>query len=153
MHGHVLEVVKSLLELVNNIINRVMHVGKYICTCWITHARNNRIIPLCFILLSHKMIILQYTKWILPLYPSDNLLSGFRVLSSGLRNLEELDLRSNKLNDNILSFLSEFWTLKSIDLSNNRFTGSTGLNGKVVNHSYLGWHSLVRFNNYMCINP
>jgi hypothetical protein len=31
MHGHVLEAAKSRLELVNNIINRVMmHVGKYI---------------------------------------------------------------------------------------------------------------------------
>ena len=30
MHGHVLEVVKSRLELVNNRINREMHVGKYI---------------------------------------------------------------------------------------------------------------------------
>jgi hypothetical protein len=30
MHGHVLEVVKSLLELVNNIINRELRVGKYI---------------------------------------------------------------------------------------------------------------------------
>jgi hypothetical protein len=53
MHGHVLEVVKSRVELVNNIINRVMmHVGKYIYNGRrITHARNNRIIPLCFILL------------------------------------------------------------------------------------------------------
>jgi hypothetical protein len=49
MHGHVLEVVKSLLELVNNIINRgevCIYNGRRI-----THARNNRIIPLCFILL------------------------------------------------------------------------------------------------------
>ena len=31
MHGHVLEVVKRRLELVNNKINRVrMHAGKYI---------------------------------------------------------------------------------------------------------------------------
>jgi len=30
MHGHVLEAAKSRLELVNNRINRVMHVGKYI---------------------------------------------------------------------------------------------------------------------------
>jgi hypothetical protein len=29
MHGHVLEAAKSRLELVNNRINRVMHVGKY----------------------------------------------------------------------------------------------------------------------------
>ena len=133
-----LEVVKSRVELVNNLINRVMHVGKYICTCWITHARNNRIIPLCFILLSHKMIILQYTKWILPLYPSDNFLSGFQVLASGLRNLEELNLSDNKFNDSILSSLSGFSTLKSLHLSYNKFTGTINLKGRVVNHSYLG---------------
>jgi hypothetical protein len=47
MHGHVLEAAKSRLELVNNRINRVMHVGKYIYNGRrITHARNNRIIPL-----------------------------------------------------------------------------------------------------------
>jgi Leucine-rich repeat (LRR) protein len=67
-----------------------------------------------------------------------NFLSGFQVLASGLRNLEELYLGSNKFNDSILSSLSGFSTLKSLDLSANSFTGSTGLNGKVVNHSYLG---------------
>jgi len=71
-------------------------------------------------------------------FASDNFLSGFPVLASGLRNLKELDLRVNKFNDRILSFLSGFSTLKSLDLSGNRFTGSTGLNGKVVNHFYLG---------------
>jgi len=71
-------------------------------------------------------------------FASYNLLSGFQVLASGLRNLEELYLRGNKLNDSVLSSLSEFSTLKSLDLSSNRFTGSTGLHGKVVNHSYLG---------------
>jgi hypothetical protein len=80
-------------------------------------------------------------------FPSNNFLLGFQVLASGLRNLEELYLSSNKLNDNILSSLSGFSTLKSLDLSGNMFTGSTGLNGKVVNHFYLGWHSLMRFNN------
>ena len=50
MHGHVLEVVKSRVELVNHIINRVMHVGKYIYNGRrITHTRNNRIILLSFI--------------------------------------------------------------------------------------------------------
>ncbi|KAG6773081.1 hypothetical protein POTOM_020335 [Populus tomentosa] len=53
----------------------------------------------------------------------------FQVLASGLRNLKELHLSSNKFNDNILSSLSGFSTLKSLDLSNNMFTGSTGLNG------------------------
>uniref|UniRef100_A0A6M2EZK9 Leucine-rich repeat-containing N-terminal plant-type domain-containing protein n=1 Tax=Populus davidiana TaxID=266767 RepID=A0A6M2EZK9_9ROSI len=68
--------------------------------------------------------------------------NGFQVLVSGLRQLEELDLSDNKFNDSILSFLSGFSTLKSLDLSGNMLTGSTGLNdslnGKVVNHSYLG---------------
>ena len=68
------------------------------------------------------------------------------MLASGLRNLEELGLSYNKFNESILSSFSGFSTLKSLYLSGNRFTGSTGLNGKVVNHSYLGWHSLVRFN-------
>ncbi|KAJ6918046.1 hypothetical protein NC651_012306 [Populus alba x Populus x berolinensis] len=55
---------------------------------------------------------------------------GFQVLASGLRNLEELYLSDNKFNDSILSFLSGFSILKSLDLSGNRFTRSTGLNGK-----------------------
>jgi Leucine-rich repeat (LRR) protein len=58
--------------------------------------------------------------------------------ASGLRNLEELDLSFNELNDSILSYLGGFSTLKFLDLSYNMLTGSTGLNGKVVNHSYLG---------------
>jgi len=85
--------------------------------------------------------------YLLMFFASDNFLSGFQVLASGLRNLEKLYLRYNKLNDSFLSCLGGFSTLKSLDLSNNRFTGSTGLNGKVINHSYLGWHSLVRLNN------
>jgi Leucine-rich repeat (LRR) protein len=68
------------------------------------------------------------------------------VLASGLRKLEELDLSGNKLNESVLSSLGGFSTLKSLDLSSNRFTGSTGLNGKVVNHSYLRWHSIMRHN-------
>jgi Leucine-rich repeat (LRR) protein len=60
------------------------------------------------------------------------------VLASALRNLEELGLSYNKLNDSILSYLGGFSTLKFLDLSYNMLTGSTGLNGKVVNPSYLG---------------
>jgi Leucine-rich repeat (LRR) protein len=56
------------------------------------------------------------------------------VLALGLRNLEELDLSYNKFNDSVLSSLSGFSTLKSLYLSENMLTGSTGLNGKVVNH-------------------
>ena len=67
-------------------------------------------------------------------FASDNFLSG-------LRNLEELYLSYNKLNDSILSSFSGFSTLKSLDLSGNKFTESTGFNSKVVNLSYLGWCS------------
>ncbi|XP_011039074.1 PREDICTED: LRR receptor-like serine/threonine-protein kinase GSO1 [Populus euphratica] len=54
---------------------------------------------------------------------------GFQVLASGLGNLEELYLGDNKLNDSVLSSLGGFSTLKSLYLSRNSFTGSTGLNG------------------------
>ena len=58
MHGHVLEVVKSRLELVNNRINRVMHGGKYIYSGRrITHARNNRIIPLTSLFFSVFLLL------------------------------------------------------------------------------------------------
>ncbi|XP_073265326.1 cuscuta receptor 1 isoform X2 [Populus alba] len=53
----------------------------------------------------------------------------FKVLASRLRNLEKLYLSDNKFNDSVLSSLSGFSSLKSLDLSNNSFTGSTGLNG------------------------
>ena len=70
-------------------------------------------------------------------FASDNLHSGFQVLASGLRNLVELHLGYNKFNDSVLSSLSRFSILKSLDLSGNRFTGSIDLKGRVVNHSYL----------------
>nr|TKR91849.1 hypothetical protein D5086_0000219710 [Populus alba] len=54
---------------------------------------------------------------------------GFQLLVSRLRQFEELDLSDNKFNDSILSSLSGFSTLKSLDLSSNMFIGSTGLNG------------------------
>jgi hypothetical protein len=59
MHGHVLEVVKRLLELVNNRINRVMHVGKYIMGGGLrkSHARNNRIIPLTSLFFSVFLLL------------------------------------------------------------------------------------------------
>ncbi|KAI9393836.1 hypothetical protein POPTR_005G007900v4 [Populus trichocarpa] len=72
-------------------------------------------------------------------------INSFQVLASALRNLEELRLSYNKLNDNILSFLSGFSTLKSLDLSDNMFTGSTGLNGlRNLEELYLGSN---KFNN------
>ncbi|XP_011039078.1 PREDICTED: probable LRR receptor-like serine/threonine-protein kinase At1g34110 [Populus euphratica] len=51
---------------------------------------------------------------------------------NGLRTQEITEiyhLSYNKLNDSVLSSLSGFSTLKSLDLSGNRFTGSTGLDG------------------------
>ena len=69
-------------------------------------------------------------------FASDNFLSGFQVQASGLRHLKELYLGDNKLNDSVLSSLSGFSTLKSLDLSSNRFTGTIDLKGRVVNHSY-----------------
>ena len=71
-------------------------------------------------------------------FASDNFLSGFQVLASGLRNLKELYLNDNKFNDSILTSLSDFSTLKSLYLSNNRFTVTIDLKGRVINHSYLG---------------
>ncbi|KAJ6397388.1 hypothetical protein OIU77_018409 [Salix suchowensis] len=54
---------------------------------------------------------------------------GFQGLASGLRKLKELHLTFNKLNDSILSSLSGFSTLESLDLSENCFTGTIGLRG------------------------
>jgi hypothetical protein len=84
--------------------------------------------------------------YLLIFFASDNFLSGFQVLASGLRNLKELYLRDNKFNDSVLTSLSGFSTLKSLYLSGNRFTGTIDLKGRVVNHSYIGWHFLVRLN-------
>eukprot|EP00258_Populus_trichocarpa_P040902 XP_024456921.1 receptor-like protein 13 [Populus trichocarpa] len=56
-------------------------------------------------------------------------INSFQVLASGLKNLLSLHLSDNKLNDSILSSFSGFSTLKSLHLSYNMFTGSTGLNG------------------------
>uniref|UniRef100_A0A6N2L0A1 Leucine-rich repeat-containing N-terminal plant-type domain-containing protein n=1 Tax=Salix viminalis TaxID=40686 RepID=A0A6N2L0A1_SALVM len=52
---------------------------------------------------------------------------GFQALAFGLRKLKILDLSYNKFNDSVLSSLSGFSTLKSLDLSGNYFTGTIGL--------------------------
>ncbi|KAI9393835.1 hypothetical protein POPTR_005G007900v4 [Populus trichocarpa] len=84
---------------------------------------------------SLKSLDLSYNE----LTGSSTGINSFQVLASALRNLEELRLSYNKLNDNILSFLSGFSTLKSLDLSDNMFTGSTGLNGlRNLETLYLG---------------
>ncbi|KAI5560272.1 hypothetical protein BDE02_16G036600 [Populus trichocarpa] len=49
---------------------------------------------------------------------------GFKVLSSRLKKLENLHLRWNQYNDSIFSSLTGFSSLKSLDLSYNKLTGS-----------------------------
>jgi Leucine-rich repeat (LRR) protein len=52
-------------------------------------------------------------------------LVGFQVLQPmRLGKLENLDLSGNDLNSSILSILSGLSSLKSLDLSNNKLTGS-----------------------------
>ncbi|KAI9397350.1 hypothetical protein POPTR_003G028557v4 [Populus trichocarpa] len=58
---------------------------------------------------------------------SDNWLtagSGFKVLSSRLKKLENLHLWGNQFNDSICPSLTGFSSLKSLDLSFNQLTGS-----------------------------
>ncbi|KAG5244705.1 receptor protein [Salix suchowensis] len=54
---------------------------------------------------------------------------GFQALASVLRKLKDLRLSNNKFNDSILSSLSGFSTLESLDLSYNYFTGTIGFQG------------------------
>jgi Leucine-rich repeat (LRR) protein len=72
----------------------------------------------------------------LPLTYSNNFLAGFDALPSKLRELESLDLSYNRFNDSDLSYLCEFPSLKSLNLSGNMFLGSKTINGKVVNISW-----------------
>jgi Leucine-rich repeat (LRR) protein len=50
--------------------------------------------------------------------------AGFKVLSSRLQKLENLDLSVNQYNDSIFPSLTGFSSLKSLDLSYNQLTGS-----------------------------
>ncbi|XP_040943998.1 receptor-like protein 1 isoform X2 [Gossypium hirsutum] len=78
------------------------------------------------------------------LYLSGNAISGnlenegFGKLSSTLSNLEILNLSENYLNDSILLSLSELSSLRYLDLSINKFEGSSHLRG---------FQSLSRLNN------
>ncbi|XP_052309066.1 receptor-like protein 1 isoform X4 [Populus trichocarpa] len=56
-------------------------------------------------------------------------INGFDALPSKLRELESLDLSYNRFNDSDLSYLCEFPSLKSLNLSGNMFLGSTTING------------------------
>ncbi|KAA3478448.1 receptor-like protein 12 isoform X1 [Gossypium australe] len=57
---------------------------------------------------------------------------GFERLSSKLDKLENLDLSENNFNDSILASLSEFSSLRSLNLANNIFTGSNPTNDKSI---------------------
>jgi hypothetical protein len=57
--------------------------------------------------------------------------AGFKVLSSRLKKLENLDLSWNQFNDSIFPSLTGFSSLKSLDLSRNQLTGS--INSKLHN--------------------
>ncbi|KAG4156888.1 hypothetical protein ERO13_D02G026500v2 [Gossypium hirsutum] len=78
------------------------------------------------------------------LYLSGNVIGGslenegFGKLSSTLSNLEILNLSENYLNDSILLSLSELSSLRYLDLSINKFEGSSHLRG---------FQSLSRLNN------
>ena len=63
------------------------------------------------------------------LFYLDISLAGFEVLSSKLRKLNVLDLSENHFNDDssMLSCLTGLSSLKSLDLSDNMLTGSTGM--------------------------
>nr|XP_034910464.1 receptor-like protein 14 isoform X1 [Populus alba] len=50
--------------------------------------------------------------------------AGLKVLSSRLKKLENLHLRGNQYNDSIFPSLTGFSSLKSLDLSRNKLTGS-----------------------------
>ncbi|CAK7340490.1 unnamed protein product [Dovyalis caffra] len=73
-----------------------------------------------------------------------NTLSGFEVLAPRLKKLENLDLGWNKYNDSsIFPSLSEFQSLKFLDLSGNMLNGSTSFNGKLL-IPVSGFLSLIR---------
>ncbi|KAG6774925.1 hypothetical protein POTOM_018343 [Populus tomentosa] len=55
--------------------------------------------------------------------------SGFEVLSSRLKKLENLDLSGNSYIDSIFSSLTGLSSLKFLDLSDNELTGSAGFYG------------------------
>ncbi|KAI5593576.1 hypothetical protein BDE02_03G023000 [Populus trichocarpa] len=61
-------------------------------------------------------------------------INSFQLLPMRLGKLENLDLRGNRLNSSILSILSGFSSLKSLDLSGNQLTGS----GFEIISSHLG---------------
>nr|TKR79506.1 hypothetical protein D5086_0000271660 [Populus alba] len=63
--------------------------------------------------------------------------SGFEVLSSRLKKLENLDLSGNSYIDSIFSSLTGLSSLKFLDLSDNELTGSAGFYGLEVLSSQL----------------
>ncbi|CAK7340588.1 unnamed protein product [Dovyalis caffra] len=90
------------------------------------------------------------TKRVVELSLEDTRNQGFEVLSSKLRKLEILDLRSNQFNDSILLSLSHLTSLKSLGLADNELTGSTSINGFEVLSSKLRKLEILdlRFNQF-----
>ncbi|PPD74153.1 hypothetical protein GOBAR_DD28921 [Gossypium barbadense] len=91
------------------------------------------------------------------LYLSGNVIGGslenegFGKLSSTLSNLEILNLSENYLNDSILLSLSELSSLRYLDLSINKFEGSSHLRGlnNLTNLKYLdlSWNNIESISN------
>uniref|UniRef100_A0A3N7FFM6 Leucine-rich repeat-containing N-terminal plant-type domain-containing protein n=1 Tax=Populus trichocarpa TaxID=3694 RepID=A0A3N7FFM6_POPTR len=71
---------------------------------------------------------------------SDNELrgSGFKVLSSRLKKMENLHLSGNQCNDSIFSSLTGFSSLKFLDLAYNQLTGSASINSFQLQPMRLG---------------
>nr|TKS04629.1 hypothetical protein D5086_0000140980 [Populus alba] len=65
---------------------------------------------------------------------SEGSFNGLKVLSSRLKKLENLHLNGNQYNDSIFPSLTGFSSLKSLDLSRNKLTGS----GFEIISSHLG---------------
>jgi hypothetical protein len=62
--------------------------------------------------------------------------AGFKVLSSRLKRLENLHLSGNQYNNTVFPSLTRFSSLKSLDLSHNKLTGSGIIHSFYLNASH-----------------